>query len=84
MIDEADNLKTKNYNSTSSNPAENVYDNIDPISQLFPYCIVWTPLPLISWFIPFIGHTGICSYEILLIIEVMVQYTILQVQKLLE
>ena len=25
----------------------------------FPYCIVWTPLPMISWFIPFIGHMGI-------------------------
>jgi len=29
----------------------------------FPYCIVWTPLPLISWFLPFIGHTGICTAE---------------------
>merc|ERR1712019_290084 len=25
----------------------------------FPYCIVWTPLPLISWILPFIGHLGI-------------------------
>mmetsp|Transcript_46429 Transcript_46429/g.34104 ORF Transcript_46429/g.34104 Transcript_46429/m.34104 type:complete len:112 (+) Transcript_46429:43-378(+) len=25
----------------------------------FPYCIVWTPLPLITWLIPCIGHTGI-------------------------
>merc|ERR1711879_548823 len=25
----------------------------------FPYCIVWTPLPLITWFLPFIGHMGI-------------------------
>lgn len=27
------------------------------------YCIVWTPLPLITWLIPFIGHTGICDSE---------------------
>lgn len=27
----------------------------------YPYCIVWTPLPLISWFLPMIGHTGICT-----------------------
>ena len=27
----------------------------------YPYCIVWTPLPLISWIFPFIGHTGICT-----------------------
>merc|ERR1712127_4117 len=25
----------------------------------FPYCIVWTPLPIITWFLPFIGHMGI-------------------------
>ena len=24
-----------------------------------PYSIVWTTLPLISWILPFIGHTGI-------------------------
>lgn len=27
--------------------------------QIYPYCIVWTPLPIITWFLPFIGHTGI-------------------------
>ena len=27
--------------------------------EIYPYCIVWTPLPMISWFLPFIGHTGI-------------------------
>ena len=25
------------------------------------YTIVWSPLPPITWFIPFIGHTGICN-----------------------
>ena len=28
--------------------------------NLFPYNIVWTPLPVISIIFPFIGHTGIC------------------------
>lgn len=32
---------------------------IDHEQQRYPYCIVWTPLPVISWFLPFIGHTGI-------------------------
>ncbi|TNV73986.1 hypothetical protein FGO68_gene16080 [Halteria grandinella] len=32
---------------------------LDPDTARFPHCIVWTPLPLISWFLPFIGHTGI-------------------------
>ncbi len=35
---------------------------IDIANNRFPYCIVWTPLPLISWIIPIIGHTGICTY----------------------
>ena len=33
---------------------------IDDIERSrFPYCIVWTPLPVLTWFIPFIGHMGI-------------------------
>jgi hypothetical protein len=29
----------------------------------FPYCIVWTPIPLLTWFFPFIGHMGIANSE---------------------
>lgn len=29
----------------------------------YPYSIVWTPLPVISWILPLIGHTGICDSE---------------------
>jgi hypothetical protein len=25
--------------------------------------MVWTPLPLISWFLPFIGHLGVATSE---------------------
>lgn len=32
---------------------------IDVKNSLFPYCIVWTPLPIITWLIPIIGHMGI-------------------------
>jgi hypothetical protein len=35
---------------------------IDPERQLFPFCIVWTVIPCISWLFPVIGHTGICEY----------------------
>jgi hypothetical protein len=38
---------------------------IDIKQNIYPYCIVWTPLPVLSWFFPFIGHTGICTYNIL-------------------
>jgi len=27
----------------------------------FPCCIVWTPIPLITWLFPFVGHMGICT-----------------------
>ncbi|XP_006650739.1 protein RTE1-HOMOLOG [Oryza brachyantha] len=36
---------------------------IDPRRARFPCCIVWTPLPLISWLLPFIGHIGICRED---------------------
>ncbi|KAL2520470.1 Protein RTE1-HOMOLOG [Forsythia ovata] len=36
---------------------------IDPKRSRFPCCIVWTPLPVLSWFVPFIGHIGICRED---------------------
>ena len=36
---------------------------VDPKRARFPCCIVWTPLPLLSWFIPFVGHLGICRED---------------------
>lgn len=35
---------------------------IDPEKSLYPFCIVWTVIPCISWLFPFLGHTGICEY----------------------
>lgn len=29
----------------------------------FPCCIVWTPLPFVTWLVPFIGHAGICRED---------------------
>ncbi|KAK6924435.1 TMEM222/RTE1, partial [Dillenia turbinata] len=37
--------------------------HIDPGRARFPCCVVWTPLPVISWLIPFIGHMGICRED---------------------
>ncbi|VFQ75476.1 unnamed protein product [Cuscuta campestris] len=36
---------------------------IDARRARFPCCIVWTPLPVLSWFIPLIGHIGICRED---------------------
>lgn len=34
---------------------------IQPEVSRFPVCIVWTPIPMLTWFIPIIGHMGICT-----------------------
>ncbi|XP_060524887.1 transmembrane protein 222 [Cylas formicarius] len=34
-------------------------DNIDFQRDRFPFCIVWTPIPVLTWFFPIIGHMGI-------------------------
>lgn len=45
---------TSNGSSTDSNaPAINIE------TDKFPFCIVWTPIPVLTWFFPFIGHMGI-------------------------
>lgn len=44
----------------SENPIP-VVVKMDHSRQRYPYCIVWSPLPLITWFLPFIGHTGIAD-----------------------
>jgi len=27
----------------------------------YPYCLVWTPIPVLTWVFPFVGHMGICT-----------------------
>lgn len=29
----------------------------------YPFCLVWTPIPLITWLFPFIGHMGIATSQ---------------------
>ena len=36
---------------------------IDMKRQRYPYSIVWTPIPCITWILPSIGHAGICTSE---------------------
>ncbi|PIA64363.1 hypothetical protein AQUCO_00100087v1 [Aquilegia coerulea] len=38
-------------------------DAIDPKKANFPCCLVWAPLPVVSWLAPFIGHIGICRED---------------------
>ncbi|KAI5079805.1 hypothetical protein GOP47_0005284 [Adiantum capillus-veneris] len=32
-------------------------------SNRFPRSIVWTPLPIVSWLAPFLGHVGVCRED---------------------
>lgn len=36
---------------------------VDANEAKFPCCLVWTPLPIVSWLAPFIGHVGICRED---------------------
>ena len=36
---------------------------VDASRDRYPACIVWSPLPPITWLLPFIGHTGICTED---------------------
>ncbi|XP_013384445.1 transmembrane protein 222-like [Lingula anatina] len=36
-------------------------DEVNPIKNRYPHCVVWTPIPLLTWLFPFIGHMGIAT-----------------------
>ncbi|XP_018334562.1 transmembrane protein 222-like [Agrilus planipennis] len=45
-------------NNNSAPQCENVAQ-IDKAHDRFPFCIVWTPIPFLTWLFPIIGHMGI-------------------------
>ncbi|XP_062505955.1 transmembrane protein 222-like [Corticium candelabrum] len=47
--------------NSAENTAEQKMPSIDCDRQRFPFCVVWTPLPLLTWLFPVIGHMGICT-----------------------
>ena len=66
--DIAKNYKNSNISSTdeitkevsfSESKSKLPLSEINPKLNRFPYCIVWTPIPLLTYIIPSIGHTGI-------------------------
>jgi hypothetical protein len=36
---------------------------IDYDLHRYPFCLVWTPIPLLTWIFPFIGHMGIATSQ---------------------
>ena len=71
LIESKDNSKKveNNYNNNQYYNSNNITNDqnsevstkveIDLKSSHFPYCIVWTPIPIITYLFPSIGHTGI-------------------------
>ncbi|KAM9307335.1 uncharacterized protein tmem222b isoform 1-T1 [Pholidichthys leucotaenia] len=53
MAEDVEKESMKNYHIAS--------EKINPEASRYPYCIVWTPIPVLSWLLPFIGHMGICT-----------------------
>ncbi|KAK5911595.1 hypothetical protein CgunFtcFv8_005756 [Champsocephalus gunnari] len=53
MADVVEKESMKNYQIAS--------EKINTEAGRFPYCVVWTPIPVLSWLFPLIGHTGICT-----------------------
>jgi len=36
---------------------------LEPSREYFPLCIVWSPIPCLTWLIPVVGHLGIVTSE---------------------
>ncbi|CAI4221740.1 unnamed protein product [Auanema sp. JU1783] len=51
----------ENSIENSATPFSEKSLEINAKNHRYPYCVVWTPLPLISWFFPVIGHLGIST-----------------------
>lgn len=47
----------------ASNVAFPSLPKIDPLRERYPLCVVWTPIPVLSWLLPMIGHMGICDSQ---------------------
>lgn len=63
----ADGLRRRYEHADGSKNGEFKVEALRPVGgpgghpPRLPYCIVWTPLPPITWLLPFIGHMGICD-----------------------
>ncbi|XP_043270114.1 transmembrane protein 222 [Venturia canescens] len=52
---------TRSSRSSMSNSPSVVDLKVDPARRKFPFCIVWTPIPGLTYLFPFIGHMGIAT-----------------------
>ncbi|KAH9513403.1 hypothetical protein Btru_032935 [Bulinus truncatus] len=61
-LDESDRQRSER-SSIAMGSDLNLYNShkVDPQHNRFPHCIVWTPIPCLTWLLPIIGHMGICT-----------------------
>jgi hypothetical protein len=38
-------------------------DRVDVDHVRYPHCLVWTPIPVLTWLFPFVGHMGIARTD---------------------
>ncbi|XP_071109697.1 transmembrane protein 222-like [Haliotis cracherodii] len=55
------NSERSTINMPGQLPMYNGNNRIDHNKCRYPHCIVWTPIPCITWLFPFIGHMGIAT-----------------------
>ncbi|XP_046340801.1 uncharacterized protein LOC124121780 [Haliotis rufescens] len=55
------NSERSTINMPGQLPMLNGNNRIDHNKCRYPHCIVWTPIPCITWLFPFIGHMGIAT-----------------------
>ena len=58
-IDYNSNNQYSISNNITNDQNSEIKKEIDLKSSHFPYCIVWTPIPFLTYLFPSIGHTGI-------------------------
>ena len=57
---ETNKYTSKNQKNSNFSTSDDLSSKeINPKINRFPYCIVWTPIPFLTYIIPSIGHTGI-------------------------
>ena len=37
--------------------------DMDASQAKFPLCVTWASIDCVTWFFPFLGHTGICKTD---------------------
>lgn len=60
-IDDDELLLAPDYAAASRGSGGSRGATIDAAVHRFPFCIVWSPIPILTWFLPFIGHLGLAD-----------------------